>query len=80
MKIEIVIVWVLLFALTIVSAYVSLSSFIYTNEVILGLMVIKFILVAFYFMDLKKAHVFWKSSILIFLTIIIVFTSFIINQ
>ena len=29
----------------------------------------KFLLVVFYFMELKKAHVFWKVSVIIFLSI-----------
>ncbi|MDD3722856.1 MAG: cytochrome C oxidase subunit IV family protein [Lutibacter sp.] len=35
----------------------------------LALFMIKFLSVAFYFMELKKAHIFWKSAILIFVSI-----------
>jgi hypothetical protein len=35
--------------------------------IILALFIAKFFGVAFYFMELKKAHVFWKSAIIIFM-------------
>ena len=59
-------VWIILMVLTIVSAFVSESNMLYASIIIILLSVIKFLGVAFYFMDLKKAHVFWKSSVLIF--------------
>jgi hypothetical protein len=37
------------------------------SAIILALFMIKFIGVAFYFMDLRKAHVLWKSAIIIFM-------------
>ncbi|PKP28746.1 MAG: hypothetical protein CVU01_03505 [Bacteroidetes bacterium HGW-Bacteroidetes-18] len=37
------------------------------TAIILTLFMIKFLGVAFYFMELKKAHVFWKSIVIIFL-------------
>lgn len=39
------------------------------SAIILVLFVLKFLGVAFYFMELKKAHVFWKSAVLIFMSI-----------
>jgi len=36
---------------------------------ILGLSIIKFILVAFQFMELKKAHIFWKILLIGYLSI-----------
>jgi len=39
------------------------------SAIILALFIVKFLGVAFYFMELKKAHVFWKSSVLIFVSI-----------
>ena len=60
------IVWIILMVLTIVSAFVSESNMLYASIIVILLSVIKFLGVAFYFMDLKKAHVFWKSSVLIF--------------
>lgn len=80
MKKTYIIVLIILLVLTIVSAVFSLSDFTYVAEIILGLAAIKFLLVAFYFMDLKKAHIFWKSSIIIFISIIVVFISFIIKS
>ncbi len=37
--------------------------------IILVLFMLKFLGVAFYFMELKTAHIFWKSAVLIFMSI-----------
>ncbi|MGV8945778.1 MAG: cytochrome C oxidase subunit IV family protein [Lutibacter sp.] len=34
--------------------------------IILAFFMLKFLLVAFYFMELKKAHAFWKGAVIIF--------------
>ena len=39
------------------------------SAIILVLFVLKFLAVAFYFMELKTAHIFWKSAVLIFVSI-----------
>jgi len=39
------------------------------SAIILALFMVKFLGVAFYFMELKRAHVFWKSAVLIFASI-----------
>ncbi|HEY9168002.1 MAG TPA: cytochrome C oxidase subunit IV family protein [Lutibacter sp.] len=39
------------------------------STIILTLFMLKFLGVAFYFMELKKAHIFWKSAVLIFMSI-----------
>jgi len=39
------------------------------SAIILVLFIIKFLGVAFYFMELRKAHIFWKSAVLIFMSI-----------
>lgn len=64
-------VWVVLIILTITIALVSNStlSTIQATILILGLSVVKFLGVSFYFMELRKAHLFWKISILFFVTI-----------
>jgi len=36
------------------------------SAIILVFFMVKFLAVAFYFMELKTAHVFWKSAVLIF--------------
>lgn len=41
----------------------------FATSILLGLAVIKFIGVSFFFMDLRKAHPFWKVGILLFLLI-----------
>jgi len=57
-----------LLILTILSAFVvrlniGLKA---ASAIILALFMLKFLGVVFYFMELKKAHVFWKSAIIIF--------------
>ena len=55
--------FILLLALTVIAAFVALNvraEIMATTVVTLAL--IKFWLVAFQFMELKKAHPFWKSS------------------
>ena len=61
-------VWLVLIILTITTALVSNSalSTIQAAMLILGLSVIKFLGVSFYFMELRKAHIFWKASILFY--------------
>ncbi|MEE9348721.1 MAG: cytochrome C oxidase subunit IV family protein [Flavobacteriaceae bacterium] len=40
--------------------------------IILGLSFVKFLLVAFQFMELKKAHIFWKIFLLTYLSIFLI--------
>ena len=69
-------VLLLLIGLTTMSALVAngllISSF--SQSIIIFLSSLKFIGVSFYFMELKKAHIFWKSSVLIFLIMFSVIT------
>ncbi len=70
---------ILLYILTTVSALVSAylygwKFFVFT---ILGLSAIKFMLVAFDFMEMKKAHVFWKFFIVFYLVVFITVVSLI---
>ena len=63
----------LLIVLTITTAIFSIY---YVNLKFVGLIIlvlsgIKFVLVAFQFMELKKAHTFWKGLIIIFLVLFI---------
>ena len=62
-------VWMVLIVLTIVSALVSESNLLYASVLVIVLSVVKFLGVSFYFMELRKAHIFWKSSVLIFVII-----------
>ncbi|MEE9360986.1 MAG: cytochrome C oxidase subunit IV family protein [Cellulophaga sp.] len=66
--------WLFLLFLTLVSSAFSTSSWKYAVVVIMLLAVLKFIGVAFKFMELGKAHPFWKGCILVFL---ILFTTII---
>ena len=61
-----------LLVLTIISAAVSNVDNKYTLISILLLAALKFVGVSFYFMELKKAHSFWKIALLLFLMLFIV--------
>ncbi len=63
----------LLIILTILTAFFSnnFGNFKYITLTILGLSVIKFLLVAYNFMELKKAHSFWKFLIITYLTLFV---------
>jgi hypothetical protein len=76
MNIKTTTTWMLLIALTIASALVSKQDGKYIVLLILILSVFKFLGIAFQFIELKKAHSFWKTalSIYIFLFIVIIST------
>jgi len=65
-------VWVVLILLTITTALVSNSKLGITTTItfILGLAVVKFLGVSFYFMELKKAHSFWKTTVLVYVLLL----------
>jgi len=69
-------VLIILVILTAVSALISgkLINSAYTVAIIISLSILKFIGVSFYFMELKNAHVFWKTSILVFLCLFAIIT------
>ena len=61
----------ILLTLTLLTGWVSAKGeAIWSSQslipIIMGIGIIKFLLVAFNFMELKNAHIFWKSSIIIF--------------
>ena len=66
------IVWLVLIMLTICTALVSNLTLVTSVAAIaiLVLSAIKFILVSNYFMEMKKAHSFWKFSIIFYLIIV----------
>ena len=74
MKNSLLLVFTLLLILTISTAYIansySVSAFI--APLIMVLAAFKFLLVAFQFMELKKAHLFWKISLTITLGLLVV--------
>ncbi|QKJ62769.1 cytochrome C oxidase subunit IV family protein [Flavobacterium sp. M31R6] len=74
MKNSLILIYIFLLIITITTACLSslfgVSAFI--TSLIMGLAVFKFLLVAFQFMELKKAHSFWKISLIITLGLIIV--------
>lgn len=57
---KLILTWVLLIVLTIIVAIISLYSLKNITEVIIIISSIKFLLIAFIFMELYKAHKFWK--------------------
>jgi len=59
----------ILILLTVIAVVTSELEMKYAAFALLGFAIIKFIGVAFFFMDLRKAHTFWKVAILIFLLI-----------
>jgi len=64
-------IWLILIVLTVISALFSDK---YKNGaiVILVLSALKFIGVSFYFMEIKKAHIIWKASVVTFVLILFV--------
>lgn len=64
-----IITWVLLVILTIASALFSKLDAKFVVVILMLFAVLKFIGVAFQFMELKKAHSFWKIAILSFVFI-----------
>jgi heme/copper-type cytochrome/quinol oxidase subunit 4 len=73
MKKSFIFTYILLILLTAATALVSTSSAISKIAIflIMGISAIKFLLVAFQFMELKKANSFWKVSLALVLGIII---------
>ncbi|WP_033961516.1 cytochrome C oxidase subunit IV family protein [Psychroserpens jangbogonensis] len=67
MKLNATLTWIILIILTIVSALVSKLNSNYIVLLILLLSSLKFLGIAFQFMELKKAHGFWKGIIVAFL-------------
>jgi len=65
-------VWVVLIMLTTTTALVSNFTLNKTQAaiLILGLSIFKFFGVSFYFMELRKAHIFWKTSVVIFVVLL----------
>lgn len=64
-----IITWILLLVLTVIAGLVSSTSLNYVIPLILLLAVLKFIGVAFNFMEMKKANVFWGILVVGYLAI-----------
>ena len=62
---------VALIVLTIAVAIISKSSGVYVVIGILVLSALKFIGISFFFMDLRKAHPFWKISVCAYLLVFV---------
>jgi heme/copper-type cytochrome/quinol oxidase subunit 4 len=74
MKKSFIFTYILLILLTAATALVSTSSAISKTAIflIMGISAIKFLLVAFQFMELKKANSFWKISLILTLGLLII--------
>lgn len=74
MKKSLILIYVLLLLLTIVTACIAnlyaISAFVVPLLMVLA--AFKFLLVAFQFMELKKANSFWKISLIVTLGLLIV--------
>lgn len=68
-----------LIALTFASVLFTSIQIHHVAIVVLVLALIKFLGVAFYFMDLKHAHVFWKTLLIIFISVFVVIILGLIN-
>lgn len=66
------ITWLVLIGLTVLSAIFANMDLAYVAILILGLSFLKFIGVAFFFMELKKANAFWRVLLLAFLALLFV--------
>lgn len=64
--------WLALMALTVLSTLCAYFELRYATLLIVGLAFLKFMGVAFNFMELKKAHLFWKILVLFFVAILLV--------
>ena len=62
------VIWLVLISLTVLSLLFNNISSI--RFVVMGLFSIKFIIVAFYFMGIREAHMFWKAFTIILISII----------
>ena len=67
-----------LVVLTVSTAFVAKHTIKNTGIIILILSAFKFLLVAFEFMEVKKAHAFWKTILIIYITLFVTIMSFII--
>jgi len=64
-----IITWIILLTLTVLAGLVSGTALTYIVPLILVLATLKFIGVAFKFMEMEKAHVFWKILLISYLAI-----------
>jgi hypothetical protein len=64
-------IWSLLVLLTISSALVgnNFQHHKYIIAIIIGLTIVKFLGISFFFMELRKANPFWKTAIIIYLVL-----------
>ncbi len=61
--------WIILLILTVVSGLSSTDGGKYITALILIMAVVKFVIVSFIFMELFKAHSFWKIAVISYLAI-----------
>ena len=66
------ITWIVLLVLTLAAALFSKLGSHYITLVILSLAALKFLGITFQFMEMKKAHIFWKVIIIGFLALFVI--------
>lgn len=66
---KLTITWIILLILTVISGISSTDGGKYVTVLILVMAIVKFILVSFNFMEMVKAHSFWKVAIISYLSI-----------
>lgn len=69
-----IITLLVLLVLTVGSAIFSNIEEKYAASIILGLAILKFMGVAFQFMELRKAHIFWKATLITVMSIFTIIT------
>lgn len=74
MKKSLILIYVLLLLLTIATAWIAnlYAISVFVVPLLMVLAAFKFLLVAFQFMELKKANSFWKISLIVTLGLLIV--------
>jgi hypothetical protein len=74
MKKSLILIYGLLLIATMATSFIANSSII--REIVVALIMVlatfKFLLVAFQFIELKKAHLFWKISLVLTLGLIVI--------
>lgn len=74
MKKQLTFIYGILLVMTIITAFLTKFSINKTVVVVVAILIfsgVKFLLVAFHFMELKKANAFWKVSVTLFLVLFI---------
>ena len=72
--------WFILIILTVASGWISKLENTYVVFLILLFSLLKFLCIAFQFMEMKRAHIFWKTMIVGFLFVFVASIVLVINK